>query len=679
MPSARFQPSFAAGVLGPGLHGRIDIAKYDVGLKVGLNVFVHPHGGVSNRAGLEFVAEVLDSNLKHRLISFTRDDDENYIMVMGNLNMQIIENGAVVQDGAGDYVAASSFTSDHVMELDYVQSIDVMYFAHKFHFPKIMSRAGATSWTFANLPIDPVVPAPTGVGVAPSSMGTESFSYVVSATVDGVEGFPSAAGSTNVGGNLNLEGNENVISWTGSADDFNVYRERNGIYGFIGFTTENTFTDDNISADLTITPVVDSGIFDGAGNWPSRVTLFQQRLIFGGSRNQPETVWASRIGDFSNFTRSRILRDDDRIELDLSGQQINRIKSMLQLRELLVFSSSGEFSITGPNGVMTATNPVQTQYGYSGASNVKPLVVEDTALFVDRTGRSVRDLRYAFEQDGYSGNDLSIFASHFFEGRTIADWAYAKNPFSVIWVCLDDGKLLSLTYKREHQVWAWCEHEVGGEVESIAAIPEGTEDSVYMVVKRQINGQTKRYIERMRSRMFDDGSDAFFVDSGLTYDGAPTSTLTGLDHLEGETLMALGDGNVMQNLVVSGGSVDLPREVSKIHIGLYHPSEVENLPPAIDLQDVGSARGRPHNIGKLFLQLEKTRGISVSTATRKRFTELLSTSGDLAQEIDLFTGMADVSVHPDWNRDGTVVLRQPYPLPMTVLGISPELVVGRAG
>jgi len=623
----------------------------------------------------------MDSTKVHRLLPFTRDDDENYILLMGDLEMQIIDNGAIVQDGGGDYTPSTPFSSANLTELDYVQSVDVVYFAHHLHFPKRLSRTGAILWAFDDLPIDPDLAVPTGLTLTPKNAGTETFTYKVSPVTGGVEGFASAEVTTSLGEDLVIDGAENVIAWSGSADEYNVYRERNGVFGFIGFTSDLTFTDDNISADLTYTPIEAADLFVGAGNYPARVTLFQQRLILANTINQPETVFASRIGNYVNFTRSRILQDTDRIELDLSGQQVNRIKSMLQLRELLVFSSAGEFSVSGPNGTLLATNPIQTQYGYSGSSSVSPLVVEDTAIFVDRTGRSVRDLRYAFEQDGYSGNDLTIFASHFFENRTITGWAFAKNPFSIVWAHLDNGKLMSLTYKREHQVWAWCEHDVGGEVESIAVIPEGNEDAVYMIVKRLINGVTRRYVERMHSRDFsvDAPEDCFFVDSGLTYDGIPTSTITGLDHLEGEVVVALADGDVVTGLTVAAGSVTLPREYSKVHVGLGYESEIENLPPAIDLKDVGSARGRPIKASKISLQLEKTRGIEASSSDRKGFTAFTQTAVDLALGIPLFTGMTSLQLYPDWNRDGTIVLRQRYPLPFTVLGISPELTIGRSG
>ena len=686
MPTARFQPSFAAGVLAPGLHGRIDIAKYDVALKYGKNVFIHPHGGVSNRAGTEFIAEVMDSSKKHRLIPFRRDEDENFIMVMGDSIQKIIYSGAYVQDGGSDYQAAQPYTEAQVQEIDYVQSVDVIFFAHHDVYPQKMSRTSLTSWNYANLGIDPSPVAPTAVSVAASNAGTKEYTYcVTSVDADGVEGFQSASATVLLAGDLDEADEENTITWTGSSAEYNVYRERNGIFGYIGFTDSTTFTDDNISPNLELTPPIASTAFATSSDYPSVVGMFQQRLIFANTESQPETIFASKIGGFENFTRSRILRSDDRIETDLIGGEVNHIRAMLSLRELLVFTSSGEFSVTGPSGTLVATNPIQTQYGYSGARYVKPLVIEDTALFVDRTGRQIRDLRYAFEQDGYSGKELTLFAEHYFRDKQISRWAFAKNPHSIAWVALDDGTLLSLTYKREHQVWAWCEHDLGGEVEDVCVIQEGTSDVLYLIVKRDIGGVTKRYIERMNNRSFEAPEDAFFVDCGVTYSGSAVSSVSGLSHLEGETVVVLADGNVFEGIVVSGGVATLPtlqgssRLATKIHVGLPYVSEFQTLPPAIELKDVGSAKGRPHNISKVFLQLEKTRGIQVG-AEETKLTEIIQTKGDLSASIPLFTGMTDaIQLHPNWNKSGNIFVRQSYPLPMTILGISPEIAIGRMG
>lgn len=679
MPAARFQPSFASGVLGPGLWGRIDLSKYDSALRMARNCFVHAHGGISNRPGLRYVCEVMDSDRRHRLLSFVRETDDASLLILGQNSMGVVKDGARLQSGGADYTIATPWSSAQAQTLDTVQSVDVIFAAHPEVAPRRILRAGPVSWSIATVPINPATPVPAIGSVTPRRSGGETYRYRVTALIDGVESFASATASTSAAELLNVEGAWNDISFSAvaGATEYRVYRMRNGVPGYIGFTDTTSFRDDNISADTTVTPPVTASLFNAAGKYPSVVSIYQQRLVFAASQRQPETIWTSRVGDYFNFTRSKNMTASDRAEFDLAGEQLNRIRGMLQLRELLVFTSSGEFSVTGPDGGFDATNPIVTQYGYVGSARIKPLVADDTALFVDRSGRGVRDLRYAYESDGYSGNDLTIFASHFFEGRRIVSWAMAKSPWSIIWVVLDDGKLLALTYKREHQVWAWTEMVIDGEVESVACVPENSDDATYVIVRRLIDGQYRRYVERFDDRDFSTAEDAFFVDCGITYSGAPTSVVTGLGHLEGRSVTALADGNVIPDLVVTGGQVTLPRQASKVHVGLPYVAEFENLPPAIQFDDVGASRGRPHSVSSIRIQMEKTRGIKMQ-ASDGRVSELIQTRANLAAPIPLWTGMYELTAPPQWNKDGTVKIRQEYPLPMTVLGLSVELSIGRS-
>lgn len=678
MPSARFQPSFAGGVLGPSLWGRIDLQKYDSAMRRGINILVHPHGGVSNRPGLRYVCDVMDHEYEHRLVPFVREVDDAEVLLFGQNKMGVIKNGARVKSGGVDYTIATPWTGGQSRGMDYVQSIDVLFAAHSEVSPRRILRSGVSSWAIQTVPINPATPAPTITAVTPRVAGDENYRYRVTAVVNGVESFNSASGGTDDAQSLEIQGAFNRIQFTAvpGATEYRVYRMRNNVAGYIGFTDALEFIDDNISPAATLTPPQPASYFGTAGNYPSVVSIYQQRLAFGGSINEPETVWLSRVGDYLNFTASQNFVGSDRAEFTLGGESLNRIRFMLQLRELLVFTSAGEFSVTGPDGGFDATNPIITQYGYVGSSTVKPLVADDTALFVDRSGRNVRDLRYAYESDGYSGNDLTIFAPHFFEGRRIIAWAMAKNPWSIIWTVLDDGKLLALTYKREHQVWAWTEMQIDGAVESVACIPEGSLDATYLIVRRTIGGQQKRYVERFDDRVFSRARDAFFVDCGITWSGAATTTITGLGHLEGREVVALADGDVVRGLTVTGGTVTLPYPASTVHVGLPFTAEFETLPPAIQFEDVGASRGRPHSISAVRIQMEKTRGLKI-VLPDGRSNGLVQTGGDLAEDIPLWTGMHELTSPAQWNRDGTITIRQDDPLPMTVLGIATELSVGR--
>lgn len=678
MPAARIQPSFASGVLGPALWGRIDLARYDTALRKGRNCFVHAHGGISNRPGLRFICEVMDSAYRHRLLPFVREADDASILIMGQNEMGIVKNGVRLQSGGVDYTIATPWTADQAQALDAVQSVDVIFAAHREVAPRRIMRQGDTNWSISTVPINPTVPSPSITSVTNSGSGGKVYRYRVSAVVDGVEGFPSAPGVVTDAQDLSEQGVQNRVIFTAvtGASEYRVYRMRNGVAGYVGFTDQLEFVDDNISPDNTVSPPVNVSLFDAAGKYPSIVSIYQQRLAFGASDNQPETIWMSRVADYLNFTRSQNMTSSDRAEFDMAGEQLNRIRAMLQLRELLVFTSAGEFSVSGPDGGFDALNPIVTQHGYIGSATVKPLVADDTVLFVDRSGRGVRDLRYTYESDGYSGNDLTIFASHFLQGRRIVSWAMAKNPWSIIWVALDNGRLLALTYKREHQVWGWTDMDIDGAVESVACVPEGANDATYLIVRREVAGQQRRYVERFDDRDFATAADAFFVDCGITYAGAPAATVSGLDHLEGRDVVALADGDVITGLTVEGGAITLPHAASKVHVGLPFSAEMETLPPAIQFDDVGAARGRPHSVSAVRIQMENTRGIKVVTDDGRE-SELVQTGGDLSEEIPLWTGMHELTVPAQWNRDGTVTLRQDYPLPMTVLAISVELSIGR--
>lgn len=678
MPTTRWQPAFSAGVLGPGLHGRMDLSKYDIGLKVGENVFIHAHGGVSNRAGTEYIADVMNHDKTHRLIPFKRGDGTNHMLLLGDLEMKIIDDGAFLQSGGSDYSVVMPFAHGDLMALDFVQSIDVVYFAHRSYYPRKLSRASEVSWSIGNILVDPTIGSPGTITFTNTNSGdgTEEtdYDYVISAIdANGAEGLPSAEQNSGKRDVLAYNGCKVELDWPDVTDaaSYNVYRKKGGSFGYIGYSNTSDFIDDNISADTTLAPYKLSGVFSTSDDYPGVVSIIQQRLVFASSNNLPETMWFSRVGDYENFSKSEILRDSDRIEMDITGQSLNKIEYLIQLRELLVFAETGEWGVIGPDGGLAATNIAQTQYGYSGVGNVKPIVAEDTALFVDRTNRNVRDLRFAIEQDGYSGNDLTIFAYHYFEGREIVSWAFQKSPFYIVWIALDDGTVLSLTYKREHQVWAWARHDFSdGIVEDMAVIPENGEDALYMIVRRDIGGVTKRFVERMASRVHVSLGNSYHVDCGVKYSGAQTNTVAGLDHLEGETVVAVVDGVVERGLTVSSGSVTTSASGSNIHVGYFTEAEIETLPPPIDLKDVGSSRGRPIKASRAFVQVENTMGIKVGP---KR--DLLTAYEH--SETGLYTGTIAVQLFPDWNRDGTIIVRQPDPLPMTVLGIAPDYSIGR--
>jgi hypothetical protein len=310
-------------------------------------------------------------------------------------------------------------------------------------------------------------------------------------------------------------------TWTITVVDANYFR--------VTINTDQTYTSGGTAAKTLSATASYKWAFEAWGGeqgYPAAAIYHQQRQVFGGSTARPQTVWESRTAGFADFGQSNPILDDDAITFDLNSRRANEIRHFVGLRELVALTNEGAWVIKKDQN---SPVPLVDFQGKGGASHVPPVVVGQKALFVMEKGGSIRSMGYFFESDSYEGKDLTMTGSHLLFNKTVREWAFQEVPFSTVWIVMDDGGLLGLTYMPEHDVVGWHRHDTDGLFESICSIPEGNEDSVYAVVKRTIGGQTKRYIERFSSRFFADIKDAFFVDSGLTYDGRGTVTIASVD------------------------------------------------------------------------------------------------------------------------------------------------------
>lgn len=310
--------------------------------------------------------------------------------------------------------------------------------------------------------------------------------------------------------------------------EYDVFRYSNGRYGYIGTTKVNSFVDSGIAVNLTDTPPNERLPFFGVDNKPFKVTYAQQRLVFGGTNNDPEKVFMSRSASFHNYTFRSPQQDDDAITFPVVGKEVSRIQNMFEIGRFVVMTEAGEFTIDGNDaGIIlpSAINP--HQQGYNGASAIPEILIGNSALYVQARGGIVRDFKFEIQSNGYTGKDLTVFAAHMFDNNSLVSWDYQQTPHSIVWAARNDGKLLGLTYLREHDVWGWHQHDtIKGLFEDVASVPEdgsyGNEDFMYFIVRRTIGGVQKRYVERMKSRKFKKENvvdDSWFVDCGLEYDG----------------------------------------------------------------------------------------------------------------------------------------------------------------
>ena len=574
MPVHTIQPSFSGGELAPSLHARVDLAKYATGLKTCRNFFVQAHGGVANRPGTKFICETANSAKTTRLIPFEFNTEQTYILEFGHQTMRVIKDGGQVLSSGSPVSITTPYSDTELADLNFTQSADVMTICHPSHPVKEVKRTSHTAWAITSVTFGTSMSAPGSVSSTAqnydgSNPGT-SYSYVVTAVKTSTADESVASSATSVTNNNLSSTITNTISWgaVSGANSYNIFKSMGGIYGFIGRSTGTTFKDDNIEGDANDTPATARTIFNTTDEYPATVTYYQQRLVFGQTNNDPQKVFMSQTGNYHNFNISEPLRDDDAVTFTIAASQVNEIRHLVPLSDMIVLTSGGEWLMTANDGVITPSSIQIKPQGYRGTSDAPPIVIGNTIIHIQSKGSIIRDLAFALESDSYTGNDLTVLSNHLFAGKTVREWAYAQAPHSIVWVVLSDGTLAALTYMREHEVWGWSRHDTDGTFESVCTIAEGDEDATYFVVKRTINGATKRYIERLNTRVFTEVADAFFVDSGLSYDGTHTGstsmTLSGgssWTHSETLTLTASGStfasGDVGNTIVLTIGTETL--------------------------------------------------------------------------------------------------------------------------
>lgn len=834
------QSSLSGGEVSPEVAARTDIGKYKVSVATCENAFVQVQGGISNRPGLEFVAECVSGTLATRLIPFEFNTEQTYILEFGNLYMRVVKDGAQVLSGTAKAISAvtaanpgvvtatahgfsndddvyitgvvgmtqlngrtmrvankttntfelndfdgnninttaytayssagtaedvfqltTTYATADLFDLKFVQSADVMTITHKTYPVREVTRTGHAAWTIADVTFAPDQAAPTNAAVAAGG-GAVTVDYAVTAVNDETfeESFADTAQTTSSAATP-----DNDISWTLAADAsvYNVYKKINGIFGFIGIAEGTAFNDDNITPDPTDTPPTSRDPFSGADLYPSSVGYFQQRRLFASSTTYLQRLWMTQTANHNNLSVSNPAKDDDAITVTIASLKVNEIRHLVQLGDLILLTSGGEWLVSGVDGVITPSGIQIKPQTYYGSTTLPPITAGDVVLFM-QPGWTVRDLSYKFELDSYSGNDISILARHMFDNYSFTDWDYAQAPHSIIWAVRNDGIICAMTYVREQEVFAWSRHITQGNFKSVASVKEVDDDFMYVIVERKIGTRTRQYIERLHTHDITSIQDAFYVDSGLKRDNpititgytvadpvvitAPshglsdgdtididlvykvdssadrgfsrstevdgigytvsnktthtlelqlngsdvdgsgfaaydhggevrlaTTTVSGLWHLEGETVVGTANGYATGELTVTNGAVTLPNASSRVAIGLSYTSEIKTL--KIDNNNpLDSLQGREKKITRLTLRLLDTMGLWHGPDTEHMREAKFGLPALYGQELSMITGDKHVTVSPSWNKNGQIVIQQRDPLPLTLLGVVPDVIVG---
>ena len=594
-------------------------------------------------------------------------------------DVSLIDNTAVEID--------TPWTESQLFQVNGPQSADVLYLYHPDVPTYKLLRLGHTSWSLVEV-------------------AWEDGPYLLQNT-SATTLLPSAA--SGLGINLTLSAITGVNADQGwlSTDIGRLVRYRHndaaGIWGYavIVSITSTTVAKADVRVAFEAAPDASTsfrlGAWSSTTGYPSIGTFYEQRQFAANSSNQPQTSWATQTADFENHTpdsrdASSTVEDDDALDYTISADEVNAIRWMSPGEDTLVLGTTGGEWIPESDGiVITPSDIVIRRRTKHGSANIQPVRIGNVVLFVQTAKRKVREFGFAFEVDGFQAFDMTRLAQHVTRGG-IVEMDFQQEPDSLVWAVRSDGQLLSMTFRREEDVVGWARHILGGSfgtgdavVESVAVIPGANgagqtqssenRDEVWITVKRTINGVTKRYIEVLE-RDFetgDDEEDSYYADSIITYDSTPATSITGLDHLEGEAVKIFADGFIHPGKTVVSGAITLDNAASVVQVGLGYAHTIKPLKFEGGTA-AGTAVGKTKQIFGVTFVLLNCHTLSFGPDTSNLITiDFREVSDPMDTAVPFFTGEVFREFDDDWKTDPRIVIQSDDPTPFTLLALAPEI------
>lgn len=673
--SYSLQTAFNSGVLDTRLSARVDVKQYYNGMSEGTNVLCLPQGGITRRPGMEFIA---DAGEECRVVPFIFSNTQAYLFVFRNNAVDIY------RDDVFKATVVTTYTTAELMELRFTQSADTMVIVHENHAPALLQRQGSdTSWTLTDVTFkyvpqydfnDASSPTPTSeiqrldfdddwregqtFIITVADIDSEELAYTTSTSnlatriEQALNDMPNLVyGDLSVtvfdAANLIFE----VTFSDGNADD----------WGEITLRPTSPFISQSGNPNCGTTTVQDGSprkedVWSSTRGWPKTVTFHEGRLYFGGSTLLPITIWGSRVNDFFNFDPGRT-RDDQAINVTLDVDQFDEIRAVFSNRNLQIFTAGAEYYV--PASPITPENvAVLRQTGF-GSADVQPQVIDGATIYLQRTGRSLREYVFDFAEEAYLSQTASLLAPELLNDPV--DMAVSvgtdNEDANYVYVVNTDGTMAVFNTLRSQNVAGWSKWETDGQILNICRLV----DDIYFTVKRTINSVTEYYVEK--------ANDGSYMDSSKLYTSPATDTLTGLSHLNGEECYVRADDSVMQNRTPSGGSITIERTATdSAEVGLFFRPTVKTMPIEKDIGP-GYNLNAEKRIVNAMVYLEGTTDLKVQDVTipfRSFDTNILDTA------ITPFTGKKEVYLM-GWDKSAVLELTQDNPAPMTVLGLSLEM------
>lgn len=619
------QLNFSAGEFSKAMMARKDFAKYkNAGLLLE-NFIPQSQGPLTKRNGSRFVNPTKSQVDTTRLETFTFSRSQIYQMEWGDKYCRFYYTMGQLRETQGaPFEIETPYSHDDVPDLQFEQSADVIFITHPDHHPHWLRRFGHQEWEFEPVPLtwvpfddenktEQTMSASGVAGTIGIMLGDQDDllfsesdvgSFIeISETVQG-NYRPWTAYEISVqhgtlrhhNGNLyraltvGQTGSYAPVHLSGVDKDGNIDWEY--VHSGKGYAKITEFLHDRTVTAEVISTLPDS-VYNGTARWafsawskakgyPVAVSFFEDRLWFGGVLESPQTVWASRSGDYLNFKTGTL--DDDALSYTLNSRQRNAIQWMASGKAMVIGTSGGIFIASGsrPQEAITPTNIRIVRQSTHGASSIRPIQIGNALIYVQDNRRKVREFTYQFETDAYVSTDLTILNDTVSRHRGgFTDMVYQQSPDTILWFTTGSGDLLGLTYERDHDVLGWHPHVLGGvnaRVMSITISPhwEKQNDVIWMVVKRDMSAASVQYIEYIDTEEKD--VDYYHVDCGLSYSGAPIKVVQNLHHLENETVTIVADGAVHPPRVVKDTEIILKNRASTVHVGLGYSSKFTSMP-----------------------------------------------------------------------------------------------------
>lgn len=686
------QPSFSGGVISTELFSRIDYSKISSGLKRCENWQIRPAGGAEFRTGTKYLSLAKYPEKKIALIPFVQSLDIGYCLEFGHQYIRFHRDTWPVMKDGEPYEILTDYLESEVSELKFAQSKNQLFIVHKNHHPKVLTKLSDTEWTLVNMVFNPTVPKVESVSINhDKDEGTvkNDWTYAVSVVDEkDNEGFATISNVHN--SDIELNKSPMIINFKAPSGckkgyKFYIYRIYRGDYCLIWKINYEEGKTDYSLKDISYAPDTTKVIkkafnsFDN-GNYPSAIGISKQRLIFANTPKGPNTIYASRVGVFDDFTTTPANNDDESFEMELDSNTTDNITDLVPMDDLIIMTQSKIWRVIGTS----AKNMSAYIESYSGSSGLLPFSYKKSILYVDSSKNTVSNFVYSYELNGYTGQELDILCREFFDGHEIKSITFRSNPYGILYCVRDDGVLLELTYLREENIYAWHIHTTKGLFESVCCVDRRKNDDVYVVVER--NG--KKHIEVFMNQIDFDGTadTSWHLDCAAriyTNKDKSISIIDGETHIDqlerfnGQKISVLADGNVFNDILVENGKIVIHGEFNVVLVGLPFYGYIEPIAMDIKFGNGSSSVGINRRINNATIRYLRTRGLMYGTSYNKLFELKPYTQENFGELIPLETGVSKLEVQDTFKMESKFIVAQKNPLPAFLQSITLEFNYGQ--